>query len=133
MFLKQYLILGAAVVVLILTGVIAYQHRAINALEAEKAVLESTVAEKNALINAQNKGIDDLQKAATESAAKLKAAGDSIDIINAKLAAERARRNAAVETDYVLPDCAVLLATDLAAVCPAHAQRLRDAARLSGP
>lgn len=126
--LKQYLYLGAALAALVAVGTIAYQHRVINGLEADNAVLKGQVQDKDATIDAQSHGIAEMIKAATASEAALKAAGDTIDTYNALLAAERAKRNAKVEKDYALPDCAALLATDLAAVCPAHAQRLRDAA-----
>jgi hypothetical protein len=34
-----------------------------------------------------------------------------------------------VEKDYALPDCAALMAVDLALMCPAHADRVRRAAQ----
>lgn len=49
-----------------------------------------------------------------------------------RAAAERDRARAALDaakrTDYAKPDCAALLALDLASVCPAHADSLRKRA-----
>lgn len=126
--LKQYLYMGAAAAALVAVGVIAYQHRVINALEADNAVLESRVQDKNSLIDAQSTSIEDLAKKGQELILAVAERGAQIATLHAELAAARSKRNAAVEKDYALPDCAALLATDLAGVCPAHAQRLRDAA-----
>jgi hypothetical protein len=128
--INRYIYIGIGVTALLAIGAITYQYRVINSLQAEKAVLTAEAARRDTLIDAQNAGIAGLEKAAAESATALEAAGDRIDTLNTKLAAERSKRNAAVEKDYVRPDCVALLATDLAAVCPAHAQRLRDAAAI---
>ena len=130
---EKYFLPVAAAAVLALGVTVFFQHRVINSLQAENAVLEQRVGDKDATIAAQSAGIDDMIKAATAAGETLKSAGDRIDTLNAQLAAERAKRNAALEADYAVPDCAALLATDLAAVCPAHARRLRESAGLSGP
>lgn len=125
---RLYLIIGAALVAAGVAAFIGYQHSRIETLELENDRLEHTIGDKNATIDAQARGIDSMITASVAAEAALKAAGDTLDTTNRLLAAERAKRNAKVETDYALPDCAALLAIDLARVCPAHAQRLRDAA-----
>lgn len=127
--IERYLVIGlGAAFLLAFTGAVVQSNRLHKAKE-EIAVLESRVADKDAVIAKQAKGIGDMITASRAAEAALKAAGDTLDTTLQLLAAERAKRNAKVETDYAKPDCAALLATDLASVCPAHAQRLRDAAR----
>ena len=121
----QYLAAGAGVVALGLGITTLVQHNKIEDLEAAKTVLESRVADKDATLEAQNAGVAALQTEAEAAGAALKAAGDRTDALTAELAAERSKRNAAVEKDYALPDCQALLATDIAAICPAHAARIR--------
>lgn len=124
----QYIAAGAGIVALGLGITALVQHNTIEDLELDVAALESQVADKDGLIDAQATGIAEMIKTATAAEAALRAAGDTIDETARQLAAERAKRTAKVEKDYALPDCAALLATDLGNVCPAHAQRLRDAA-----
>jgi len=125
---RLYLIIGTVVAAAGAIGFMFYQHNRIENLEEENAVLEADIAGKDSVIDRQKAGIAAMVEAAKTSATALKDAGDRIDSLSTVLIRERAKRNAKVETDYVLPKCAALLATDLADVCPAHAQRLRDTA-----
>ena len=126
----QYIAAGAGAVALILGVVTVTQHRTIERHELTIGALKDQVSDKDATISAQSTGIAEMIKTATEAEKGMKAAGDLIESLNTDIARERARRAATVEKDYALPDCAALLALDLAGVCPAHAGRVRDAAAI---
>ena len=125
--LSKYALPAMGVALAVAIGTATVQHYKIKNLQADNAVLDSLVSNKDALIDAQNKSAQEMIRAAAEDGAKLLAAGNRADALNAELARERAKRNTAVEKDYALPSCRTLLETDLAAVCPAHAQRIREA------
>ena len=130
--IQKYLVLGLAGAVAVAFAGAAIQTVRLGNAKAKVTVLEQRVDAKDATIAAQNKGLADLRREIAASGLRIKEAGDRIDALSADLAAARAKRNAIVEKDYDLPDCKVLLATDLAAVCPAHAQRVRAAGSLPG-
>ena len=126
--LSKYALPGLALALTIAIGAATIQHYKIQRLKADNAVLDSLVGNKDALIDAQNRSAQEMIRAAAEDSAKILAAGNRADALNAELARERAKRNTAVEKDYALPNCRTLLETDLAAICPAHAERVRGAA-----
>lgn len=125
---KPYLILGAALAVAAAVGTIAYQHRVINGLEAANAVLAGQVQDKDHTIGTLKDAAAGMIAASKAAEAALRAAGADVETLETQLAVERAKRRKATETDYALPDCQALLATDLARACPAHARSVRDAA-----
>ena len=131
--LSKYALPAMGIALAVAIGTATVQTARIGRLKADNAVLDSLVSNKDALIDAQNKSAQEMIRAAAEDSAKLTAAGDRAVALSTELARERAKRNTAVEKDYALPDCRTLLETDLAAVCPAHAERVRGAAgRLPG-
>jgi hypothetical protein len=126
----KYLLLGGAVLLFLAGTFITYQTNKIDRLEAENAVLEAGAAATGIILDRQSEAIDEMARLGQERIVAIAARGARIAELHAELDRERVKRSAAVEKDYALPDCAALLATDLAAVCPAHAQRLRDAAAI---
>ena len=130
--IQKYLVLGLAGAVALAGIGAAVQTARLGRAKAKVVVLEQRVDARDATIAAQNKGLTDLRREIAASEIRIKDAGDRIEALKADLSAARAKRNATVEKDYALPECQILLATDLAAVCPAHAQRVRSAGGLPG-
>lgn len=124
----QYIAAGLGAATLLLGAVTLHQRGTINDLEADVATLEGRVADKDSIIDRQNAGIAAMVETSEKADKVIRAAGERIDALSNDLAAERAKRRAARESDNALPDCTKLLEVDLAAVCPARARGLRDAA-----
>jgi hypothetical protein len=130
----QYIAAGLAAVTLILGVVTTRQCSKIDELKADRAVLESQVGDKDALIDQQAQAAADMIASAQADSKRIEAAGKRIETLTNDLDAERSKRRASRETDNALPACNELRAVDLAAVCPAYARGLRDAARgVPGP
>lgn len=124
----QYIAAGLGVAVLVTGGIALHQRGTIADLKADVVLLESRAADKDATIERQANATRERAKIEAENAEKAKAAGERITALSNELAAERAKRRAARESDDALPGCSELLAVDLATVCPARARGLRDAA-----
>jgi hypothetical protein len=99
-----------------------------DAARTEVTRLQAAINGKDATIAAQSKAIDLWQAQATPTKAMEDAAARTEAA--AKLIEDRARSLSAAEVkDRANPDCAALLAMDIARLCPATADSVRTRAR----
>lgn len=137
---KRYLIPGLLVALLGALAFGAVQSSRIGTVKAQKraleaeygALLDSTTG-KDATIARLEKGIGDALVAAAEAQAKVDAAAVAITNYRGLIVAQAKALQDAERADDGKPDCEALLATDLATVCPARADGLRQrASRVPG-
>lgn len=125
----KYIAMGLGAALLLALGGLYWQTARLDRAQENIAVLKATARDNAALVDAQNAAIADLNRIEGERVVAMKAAGIRLAELATNLAAERAKRRKATETDYARPDCTAFLETDLASLCPAHAVGVRDAAR----
>jgi len=120
--------------VLALAGYAVWQHREAVSLSQRLSEAQATVGKLERANASQETAIASLEKAVAGWRALVptpEAAAAAADRMAAaaKALEDRARTlNGREASDNAKPDCAKLLAVDLAAVCPAHADSMRSRA-----
>lgn len=140
--LTKYLTAGLGVALLGALAFGAIQTSRVGTVKAEKRaleieygdLLESTIG-KDTTIERLETAVAALRLAAQADQDRLRVAATAIVSYRDILAARDAQLDDLSRGDYDKPDCAALLAMDIAAVCPGVARSLRERAegRLPGP
>lgn len=128
----QLIVAGIAAV---LVALLAVQTARVGKFKAEAQAATDTanglvvaVESKDGLIGRLHTANERLAAEAQRQLDAANAAGKSIEIFQAKLAVARKALKAAEDADRALPECQVLLATDIGALCPGHAVSMRERA-----
>jgi len=132
---QQYLIPGLGVALLgalafgaIQTARVGTAKANLKALQTEYAVLLDATAGKDDTIARLEAGVAQARSVAADSAAAVARAAIALGNYQALIAAQAKALKEAEKADDTNPDCEALLASDIAALCPARAAGLRDRA-----
>jgi len=129
---------GLLLVLLIMTGLWRFEARRVDVVKGERDAAQHQVTQLQAAVDGKDATITTMQKAAAAwqnlatPAAAMTAAAARMQATAEEIEARSRALTTAEEKDHDLPDCAALLALDLALACPGHARSVRDRAAASG-
>lgn len=141
-FLSRYALPVLAGALLVAIGAASIQTARVgmykvkaSAADAEVTRLVEAAAGSEETITALSASLLALRKEAKAQGEAMKTAARALEEQEARISKQAAALAAAEAKDYEKPDCQALLETDLAAICPAHADsvRKRAARGLPGP